>query len=75
MFEEIKTMLVDEMSIDEAEIKEDAEFINDLGFNSLELADLVAICEEKYDIDLDEDKIREIVTVGDFAKYLESLVG
>ena len=75
MFEEIKTMLVDEMSIDEAEIKEDAEFINDLGFNSLELADLVAICEEKYDIDLDEEKIREIVTVGDFAKYLESLVG
>lgn len=75
MFEEIKTMLVDEMSIDEAEIKEDAEFINDLGFNSLELADLVAICEEKYDVDLEEEKIKEIVTVGDFAKYLESLVG
>lgn len=75
MFEEIKTMLVDEMSIDEAEIKESAEFINDLGFNSLELADLVAICEEKYDIDLEEDKIREIVTVGDFVKYIESLVG
>lgn len=75
MFEEIKTMLVDEMSIDEAEIKESAEFINDLGFNSLELADLVAICEEKYDIDLEEDKIREIVTVGDFVKYIETLVG
>ncbi|MBO4949945.1 MAG: acyl carrier protein [Clostridia bacterium] len=75
MFEEIKTMLVEEMSIDESEIKEDAEFINDLGFNSLELADLVSLCEEKYDVDLEEDKIREIVTVGDFIKYLESLVG
>ena len=74
MFEEIKSMLVEEMSIDEAEIKEDAEFVNDLGFNSLELADLVSICEEKYDIDLEEDKIREILTVGDFVKYLESLV-
>lgn len=75
MFEEIKSLLVEEMSIDESEIKEDAEFINDLGFNSLEIADLVALCEEKYDIDLEEDKIREITTVGDFIKYLESLVG
>lgn len=75
MFEEIKSMLVEEMSIDESEIKEDAEFINDLGFNSLELADLVSLCEEKYDIDLDEEKIKDILTVGDFIKYLETLVG
>ncbi|MBQ8758433.1 MAG: acyl carrier protein [Clostridia bacterium] len=75
MFEEIKSLLVEEMSIDEAEIKEDAEFINDLGFNSLELADLVALCEERYDVDLEEDKIKEIVTVGDFTKYLEGLKG
>ncbi len=74
MFEEIRSLLVEEMSIDEAEIKEDAEFINDLGFNSLELADLVALCEEKYDVDLEEEKIREILTVGDFVKYLETLV-
>lgn len=75
MFEEIKSLLVEEMSIEESEIKEDAEFINDLGFNSLELADLVSLCEEKYDVDLEEDKIREILTVGDFIKYLEALVG
>ena len=75
MFEEIKNMLVEEMSIEADEIKEDAEFVNDLGFNSLELADLIAICEEKYDIDLEEEKIKEIFTVGDFVKYLESLVG
>ena len=75
MFEEIKAMLVEEMSIEESEIKQDAEFINDLGFNSLELADLVALCEEKYDVELEEEKIREIVTVGDFTKYLESVAG
>ena len=74
MFEEIKSLLVEEMSIDESEIREDAEFVNDLGFNSLELADLVAMCEEKYDTDLEEEKIREILTVGDFVNYLESIV-
>lgn len=75
MFEEIKNMLIEEMSIEADAIKEEAEFINDLGFNSLELADLIAICEEKYDIDLEEEKIKEIFTVGDFVKYLETLVG
>ncbi len=73
MFEEIKNMLVEEMAIDEEEIKEDAEFVNDLGFNSLEIADLIALCEEKYDVDLEEDKMKGIITVGDFANYLESV--
>ena len=56
MFEEIKAMLADEMSIDASEITEDAEFVNNLGFNSLELADLVVLCEEKYNIDIDEER-------------------
>lgn len=73
MFEEIKALLVDEMAIDEDEIKETAEFVNDLGFNSLEVADLISLCEDKYDVDLEEEKMREIVTVGDFVKYLESI--
>lgn len=73
MFEEIKNLLVEEMSIDESEIKEDAELINDLGFNSLELADLVALCEEKYEVDCNEEDMKQIVTVGDFVKYLEEI--
>ena len=75
MFEEIKTMLVNEMSIDESEITEDSEFINDLGFNSLELADLVVLCEEKYGIVIDEERAHTLVTVGDFVNYLAELVG
>ena len=75
MFEEIKTILVNEMSIDESEITEDSEFINDLGFNSLELADLVVLCEEKYGVDIDEERAHTLVTVGDFVNYLTELVG
>ena len=74
MFEEIKELLVEEMSIDEDEIKLDAEFINDLGFNSLEVADLVSICEDKFNVDIEEEKIRQIQTVGEFVEYMESLV-
>ncbi len=73
MFEEIKNMLVEEMSIDESEITPEAEFVNDLGFNSLELADLVVLCEEKYGVDIDEERAHTLVTVGDFIEYLQEL--
>lgn len=73
MFEEIKNLLVEEMSIDESEITLEAEFVNDLGFNSLELADLVVLCEEKYGVDIDEERAHTLVTVGDFIEYLQEL--
>ena len=73
MFEEIKEMLVEEMSIEADEIVESAEFVKDLGFNSLELADLVVMCEDKYGVELDEERAREIITVGDFVSYLTEL--
>lgn len=73
MFEEIKNLLVEEMSIDASEITETAEFVKDLGFNSLELADLVVMCEDKYGVDVDEERAHTIITVGDFAEYLAEL--
>ena len=74
MFEEIKNMLAEEMSINPAEVKEDSEFVNDLGFNSLELADLVVLCEDKYGVDIDEERAHTLLTVGDFTNYLTELV-
>lgn len=50
MYDKLKKVLVEEMSINPDDITMDAELINDLGFNSLELADLVVLCEEKFDI-------------------------
>lgn len=73
MFDEVKKLLVDEMSIDASEITEDAEFVKDLGFNSLEVADLVVMCEEKYGVDIDEERAHTIITVGNFANYLAEL--
>ena len=39
--------------------------------NSLELADLVLLCEEKFGIEISDDEVREFLTVGDVAEYLE----
>ena len=73
MFEKLKELLVDELQIDEADITLDAELSGDLGINSIELADLVMLCEDKFNIEINDDNIGNFVTIGDVVEYLESL--
>ncbi len=74
MYDRIKDVLVSKLQLNENEITPDSELVNDLGIYSLELADLVMECEEEFDIEIDDNSIRGFVTVGDVAKYLESVV-
>ncbi len=73
MFDEFKQILVQQLDIDPNDIIPEAELTNDLGINSLELADLVLLCEDKYDIEIDDDDIHRFVTVGDVVEYLEKI--
>ena len=72
MFETFKKILVDELQIDASAITMDAELSGDLGINSIELANLVMICEDKFDVTIDDDDIHKFVTVGDVVEYLEA---
>ncbi len=73
MYNKFVDLLVEELQIDPADITMDAELSNDLGINSIELADLVMICEDKFGITIDDDDIRKFTTVGDVVAYLETL--
>ncbi len=73
MFDQIKEMLVNELSVDPESVTMEAELVTDLGINSLELADLVLLCEEKFDTEIDEEEIRNFITVGDIVNYLSPL--
>ncbi len=70
MFEEVKALLVEELSINPDDVTPKAELVNDLGINSLELADLVLLCEEKFNIEIGDDVVHKFITVGDVADYL-----
>ena len=72
MFEKIKELLVEELSVTADDVTPTAELINDLGINSLELADLVLLCEERFDIVIEDDDVQNFITVGDVADYLSS---
>lgn len=72
MFEKVKLLLIEELNVDEAKITPDAELTSDLGVNSLELADLILQCEEKFNIVIDDDDLQKFITVGDVVAYLEA---
>lgn len=72
MFEEIKATLEEELDVSPDLITLDAEFVNDLKLNSLELVDLVVICEEKYGIEIEEQDVHSLLTIGDLIDYIEA---
>jgi acyl carrier protein len=72
MFETIKKILVDELQIEESAITLDAELSADLGINSIELANLVMLCEDQFDLVIEDEDIHRFITVGDVVTFLEN---
>ena len=71
MFEKVKNLLMEELRVEEAKITPEAELANDLGVNSLELADLILLCEEKFNLTIDDEDLHKFITLGDVVAYLE----
>ena len=71
MFETLKEYLVKEFRLNPDDVTMNSELIGDLGINSLELADLILLCEDKFDVVIDDEEIRNFTTVGDVVRYLE----
>ncbi len=71
MFEKLKTILVEDLSVNENNITLDAELISDLGLNSLELAELTMLCEERFELEFDEEELKTLLSVRDVVNYLE----
>ena len=72
MFENVKQFLVDELRVKADDITMEAELAGDLGINSLELADLVYLCEEKFNVVIEDEDLHNFNTVGDVVRYLEA---
>lgn len=74
IFAKIRELLVSNLQVDEKQITPEAELVSDLGVNSLELADLILLCEETFDIEVDDRVIGNFITVKDVVDYLETVV-
>ena len=74
IYEKVKAILVESLSLEKDDVKPESDLINDLGINSLELADLVFRCEDEFDIEIDEKATSKFSTVADVVNYLEGIL-
>ena len=68
-FDKVKAILIDQL--DEDKVTMDASIFDDLGADSLDVVDLVMSLEEAFDIEIPDDQVENIKTVGDIVKYVE----
>ena len=68
----VKAIIVDKLGVDEAEVKPEASFTNDLGADSLDTVELIMEFEKTFDIQIPDQDAQGIKTVGDAINYIES---
>ncbi len=71
VFEKVKELIAEQLSVEENEITESSSIQDDLGADSLDVVDLVMALEDEFNIEIPEDQVENIKTVGDIVKYIE----
>ena len=69
--ERIKEIISEQLGIDASTITNDTVIREDLGVDSLELYEVLTAIEDEFDIEIDEDAIDALTTVGDAVAYIE----
>lgn len=71
----VKDIIVDKLTVDEAEVTPAAEFSKDLGADSLDTVELIMEFEKEFGISIPDEDAEKITTVGDAIAYIESHQG
>ena len=72
MLEKIKSIVADQLGVDEDQVTEDASFVDDLGADSLDTVELIMAFEEEFDVEIPDEDAQKIKTVKDVIEYIES---
>jgi acyl carrier protein len=71
LFDEVKEVIVEQLNVDENEVKPEANFVEDLGADSLDVVEMVMALEEKFEIEIPDSDAEKIKTVQDVIDYIE----
>ena len=70
----LKEIIIDRLDVEEEQIRPEASFVEDLGADSLDIVELIMGIEEEFDIEIPDDQVEKIKTVGDIVKFIEEKV-
>ena len=74
VFDKVKKIIVDQLDVEEDKDTEAASITDDLGADSLDVVALVKSIAEEFDIEIPDDQVEKIKTVGDIVKFIEEKV-
>lgn len=70
--DKVKEIISQQLDVDAGQIKEESQFIEDLGADSLAIVELVLAFEEHFEIEIPDEDTEKIRTVGDAVRYIEA---
>ena len=73
LFQNIKTMIVNQLGLDESTITMESSFVDDLNADSLDMVELVMAMEQEFDISIPDEVAERVATVGDAVEYIKGL--
>ncbi|MFR7874105.1 MAG: acyl carrier protein [Christensenellales bacterium] len=71
IFQKLKTIVVDQLGVNEENVTMEATFVDDLAADSLDIVELIMNIEEEFDLEIPDNDAEKIVTIGDVVKYIE----
>ena len=70
--ERVKQIIVEQLGVDEAQVEDNASFVDDLGADSLDIVELVMAFEEAFELEIPDEDAEKITTVKDAVEYIEN---
>jgi len=74
VFEKVKAIIQEQLSVESDEIVPTARFLEDLGADSLDIVELIMALEEAFDIEIPDEDVEKVACVGDVVEYIQNLL-
>lgn len=71
-FENVKSVIAEELEVAEDQIEMTSMIVDDLGADSLDVVELIMRLEEKFDVEIPDEEAEKIQTVGDAVNYIQN---
>jgi acyl carrier protein len=72
--DKVKRTIAEKLKVDIEDVVPEANFVNDLGANSLDIVELIMTMEDLFDIEIEDDQAEKLVTVKDVLDFLKTRV-
>lgn len=72
VLEKVKVILAEQFDVDQDSLQNDTDLQDDLGADSLDVVDLLMSIEDEFDIEIPDEEIENIRTVGELVNYIEN---